>query len=35
MKGMLGEEKPPAPESLVVAYPELEAQVSVERSRLF
>lgn len=35
MKGMLGEAKPPAPESLVVAYPELEAQVSVERSRLF
>ncbi len=35
MKGLLLDGKPPAPEELVAAYPDLESQVSVERSRLF
>ena len=35
MKGVLLEGQPLAPEELVAAYPELESQVRVERSRLF
>ncbi len=35
MKGLVLGGKPPAPEELVAAYPDLESQVSVERSRLF
>ncbi len=35
MKGLLLDGKPPAPEELVAAYPDLESQVRVERSRLF
>jgi uncharacterized protein YecE (DUF72 family) len=35
MKGLLLDGKPAAPQELVVAYPDLESAVHVERSRLF
>jgi hypothetical protein len=35
MKSLLGGGRPPAPEGLLLAYPDLEPVVRVERTRLF
>jgi hypothetical protein len=35
MKALLQDRRPRAPEGLVVAYPQLERDVEVERTRLF